>query len=775
MDHAPQKRVLPVIAFFAFLGILYLLVSTSTRVDGPYLPTTTSRHSRFHAPKSNVWTELTADEAEELFNFLYNGPNSLNLTRTPTFSGWENTVRSIQLLQPNKSDVISYLDHSASPPSRWAHVIVTERAQPLARAAEYMVGPLNQGGPMTALPLTYCYNSGRNYINVNSASDPDAVFFVFSVIANISDITMDLLGAKADPKKFPFSDQNSLIPIMIQTKSTDDHYVYWMALLRMGGTEGEWGLLPQGIYIKFETSGRDSKDWRALQWAYNSVLYDSEDAFRAAWRSPDFVKLQPSLPGSWSDPENLSADSIGHSLPPSLISQRQMLEPGYQLDVKQGYVSWMNFTFYLSSNMYTGLSLFDIRFNDSRIIYSIGLQEALSHYAGSDPVPGGLYSFDALFGMGRLTSELVPGYDCPAYADFLNTTYYIGDEPFVIDKGICIFEYTADHPISRHTSYSSTTATQNTYLTLRTVATVGNYDYTIDFVFYIDGTIEVKYRASGYILAAFYPPFASPLTSPNQSSTAAPNEYGYHVHDSISSSLHTHVLNFRADLDIAGPLNTLSQINVSPQTTSFPWDHPEYSTRNTMHLTTTLVDTERALNWHAEDLYVVLNNDSANAWGEKRGYRIMPGAMPGVPVHLAVKNSTALGNSARWAESDLFVLRHHDNELASSAPMSWYSPQEPLIDFSKMLNNESTIQQDLVVYFNLGNHHVPTTQDIPNTLMHTTGSSVMFTPFNYFDRDISGRSASSVNVDRSTSAQKGGERRLRQQIGFSNWPIWGMG
>lgn len=93
-----------------------------------------------------------------------------------------------------------------------------------------------------------------------------------------------------------------------------------------------------------------------------------------------------------------------------------------------------------------------------------------------------------------------------------------------------------------------------------------------------------------------------------------------------------------------------------------------------------------------------------NAWGEK---------------HLAIINSTALGNPPRWAESDLFVLRHHDNKLAPSVPISWFSPQDPLIDFRKILNNESKLQEDLVIYFNLGNHHAPTTQDIPNTLIHT--------------------------------------------------------
>ena len=169
---------------------------------------------------------------------------------------------------------------------------------------------------------------------------------------------------------------------------------------------------------------------------------------------------------------------------------------------------------------------------------------------------------------------------------------------------------------------------------------------------------------------------------------------------------------FRADLDIAGTLNTLSHINISPYMSSSPWDQPEHATRNTIHLTTTPVDTERALNWHTDDFYVALNNDSENAWGEKRGYRIMPGTMPGtmpgVPAHLAIINSTALGNSARWAESDLFVLRRHDDEIASSVPESSFSPEDPRIDFNRMLNDEFTIQEDLVVYFNLGNHYVPT-------------------------------------------------------------------
>jgi primary-amine oxidase len=51
-----------------------------------------------------------------------------------------------------------------------------------------------------------------------------------------------------------------------------------------------------------------------------------------------------------------------------------------------------------------------------------------------------------------------------------------------------------------------------------------------------------------------------------------------------------------------------------------------------------------------------------------------------------------------------------------------------------------------VLYFNLGAHHIPHSGDIPNTLMHTSASSVMFTPFNFHDRDPSRRSVHGVTM-----------------------------
>jgi primary-amine oxidase len=82
--------------------------------------------------------------------------------------------------------------------------------------------------------------------------------------------------------------------------------------------------------------------------------------------------------------------------------------------------------------------------------------------------------------------------------------------------------------------------------------------------------------------------------------------------------MHDHGLNFKADLDIAGTANTLYRIDVAPYHHQYPWDS---TVRSTMHLVHSAVEKERGLDWpyNSGALYVVLNNDSTNAWGEKRG------------------------------------------------------------------------------------------------------------------------------------------------------------
>lgn len=245
-------------------------------------------------------------------------------------------------------------------------------------------------------------------------------------------------------------------------------------------------------------------------------------------------------------------------------------------------------------------------------------------------------------------------------------------------------EYTADHALQRHTAASHVTVSRNTYLIVRSVSTMGNYDYTIDYIFYLDGTIEVKVRASGYIFAAFW-------------AEGKEDEYGYRIHDALASSMHDHVINFKADLDIVGTNNTLMRVGIEPITRDYPWEEEEMGSRNTMHLVHRPFETETGFDWpkNSGEMYIVVNDNETNAWGENRGYRITGGTGMGNPSHLTILNSTTLGVSAEWASNDLWVVKQKDTEPMSASSLNYYEPKTPLVDFSKFVNGENLINEDL--------------------------------------------------------------------------------
>ncbi len=72
---------------------------------------------------------------------------------------------------------------------------------------------------------------------------------------------------------------------------------------------------------------------------------------------------------------------------------------------------------------------------------------------------------------------------------------------------------------------------------------------------------------------------------------------------------------------------------------------------------------------------------------------------------------------------------------------------DPPVDFSRFFDSESLEQEDLVVWLNMGMHHVPHTGDLPNTVMTSAHAAIKLVPSNYFAGDPSIRSRSRVRVN----------------------------
>lgn len=731
-----SQRLLSVLSSAAVLIFLTVYLSSSWTPAEDTPKAELPEENIFHAPHPNPWAELTTQEANDIYTFIYSAYPELNLTSSPR-TGEENHINFIELLRPNKTDTLHFLAGDSDQPQRYAKVAITQTINEETYVYYNILGPLPVSAVSEMVPLTFPFPSGLNYVK-----NPVPSYGVFqqwgmALGANISDITRELLGAVTkteDSSIGPDTLTVNMRPTFIKNGTVE----FWIGFMRLGPHSSAWSILPQGLFAKVQTSNKRRDDWSVFEWYYNGIFYATAEELRKAMKEPGFEKATKNLDGTWTEIEDFDATPPGRELPPPVMIQPTGAR--YKLDKKEGYVSWMGFEFYIASSQTTGPALFDIKFNGDSVMYELGLQEAMAHYAGDDPIQGGQEFLDTFFGMGKFAFELVPGYDCPAYADYLSTTYHISEKPWTNPNSICIFEYTADHLLQRHTSQYQVSLSRQTYLVVRSVSTVGNYDYTIDYTFYLDGTIEVKVRASGFIFAAFF----------NADRHNSKDKYGYRIHDAAATSMHDHVINFKADLDIAGTSNSFVRVAVEPTTRSYPWEQPEVPVRNSMMLVNDPLTHESALDWpkNSGSFYTIYHADKTNAWGERRGYRITPGTGMGTPPHLTIRNSTTLGASARWSEHDVWVLRSKDSEPRSADPLNYLSPHDPIVDFDKLANGEKFEEEgdDLVLYFNLGAHHVPHAGDIPNTLMHTSASSVMFVPHNFHDRDPSRRTVQSVRL-----------------------------
>ncbi|KAF1812382.1 membrane copper amine oxidase [Eremomyces bilateralis CBS 781.70] len=679
------------------------------------------------APKENIFAGLSDVEAASVVAFLFD-QKTLNLTTSDEAGSWDNTITLVELLQPNKTAALSYLDGNGTPPVRYAHVMLNCRSTEEPYYQDLTVGPLPiSNGTTTIAALEYPYTRKTEGKVRNLDADADEALYadwLYVIAAEIQDITLDWFGGVAVGE-----DNDTLSVWGIDPLWQDDGIIRWDQFWNTPTGDFDSGtLLPTGLYFGSNVTGRDASQWELLGWYYNGIYYKTTEDFKAAYASPDFVKHNPNVDGDWA-----WTDHLGSSPEQDVIAPPVSVAPSgsrYAVDVPQKYVKWMDFEFYISFNRDLAMQLHDIKYKGERVLYELGLQEALAHYAGQDPTQSGTAYLDSFYGFGPYSFELVAGYDCPSHATYLDTQFYTGETTHTHKNSICLFEKEAQHAMSRHSTGSYVTVNKNIYFTVRNICTIGNYDYMFSYEFYMDGSMKVEVRASGYIQSAFF---------------ANNDDYGYQIHDSLSGSMHDHVLNFKADFDVLGTSNTLTKTALVPTTETYPWSMGK--SRNTMKLNKTRVvsEDESKLFWdhNSQTQYQIVNLDKPNKYGESRGWRISPSEGT---AHLTVENSSNLQNAANWAKYDFAVTRRKDTEPRAAHAYNSQDVANPPVDFDDFFDGESLEQEDLVVWFNLGMHHVPHTGDLPNTVMTNAHSSVQFSPLNYLMGDAGRESVNMVRV-----------------------------
>ncbi|KAJ3833550.1 copper amine oxidase [Lentinula raphanica] len=683
---------------------------------------------------TNPWASLTVDEITDIQKWLEAPERKLNLTRGSDAALSDNVVYLIETYYPSKADALAYLDGGIAP-ERYSHVIIHHGGLRDPTIMNYIVGPLPIDEGTTMRPLTEIYHESEIPFNARGFVNIEELHGLFKFLSpELSDALEDLFGVtvRGNDNDTLIASSNGPLSFDGTTRKT------WLSLRR--NLPGPW-LLPVNFWQLFDVAGTDPSLWTASKVVFNHQVFGSTTEFLQSYRNGTLIRNPKDLESSRGTPQDYSWSTRKRVGTPRdldhLPGPRSVSFAGLRFRVDRGmqYISWMGWGMYLGFDRDMGLNLWDITLKGERIIYQLAPQEAIAQYAGNDPLQSTTAWLDRHFGMGLAVRDMLPGYDCPHEAVYLPATTHSALGTLVREKAICVFEQDTGRPVTRHTGYMEGEfgAVKGYMLTVRSISVVGNYDYGFDYMFHIDGTIEVRLSASGYLQGGYWDPLQDP--------------YGGRLREHSMGNLHDHVINYKVDFDIAGLENSLLETISSQEVVEQPWleDDEWGHTAIQQKITRQIIKTEdEALLKYPTNFqghYSIVNQNKTNSWGSPRGYAIHAGYNP---IHNTVVGSRRLLNNANWARYNLAVSLRKETEPSSSSMWNMNLPGKPTVDFHKLFDGDNITQDDLVVWVNVGTHHLPQAEDSPNTKTTVAMSSFILTPLNYFDSDISLDSSNAV-------------------------------
>lgn len=702
--------VLLVLLLAVIVVLTCLLLSGSSKAKSCGPPATSDQQAK-HDEQSLVFSDLTPDEFSQVVSFLKK-ELSVDFVDASVANPSNNYIYSVDVQFPKKQEVLDYLDKRKPKPKREALAVVFFGSQPDPTIKEFVVGPLPKP--------TYCnditlkkYNAQlpyhrrpvieNEYRQLHSfmmeKEFPMAPTFMREVLGYIKD--EDFAALTTAPRGFQSGDRNT-----------------WFVLFQNPPGAGFF-LHPVGLEFLVDHRSLNISQWTIQKVFYNGVYFNdmADLEKRYILGNVTVVKMKKITPET----------NIASLKPPrsSTTATPLQYDPhGPRYSVKNNQVLFQSWSFAFGINVNTGLRLFDIKFKKERIVYELSLQEAISVYGSN--APGGMLTryMDGSFGIGRFSFQMVKGVDCPYTATYVDTNHLIESEkPKKMKNSICIFEQNVGLPLRRHYSNFHSLyygGLPNTVLVIRSISTLGNYDYVFDFIFYSNGAIETKVHATGYITSSFF--FAGGM------------EYGNRVGEYTLGTIHTHFINYKVDLDVGGTKNSLVGHDMTFETVKIPWNSK--MTIQRPKITKVVLDNENqtAFPLHAAmPRYLQFASSQKNKWGHERSYRIQIVSFAGDYL----PEASSVGNAMNWARYKLAVTKRKDEEPQSGSPYNQNDPWTPTVRFSDFIDNESIKDEDLVAWITTGFLHIPHAEDIPNTVTAGNGVGFYLRPYNYFNEDPS--------------------------------------
>jgi primary-amine oxidase len=425
---------------------------------------------------------------------------------------------------------------------------------------------------------------------------------------------------------------------------------------------------------------------------------------------------------------------------PSPILVQQPAGPGFTLEGHE--VSWQNWKFHFRIDPRSGLVVSRVRYADNdeerSVLYQGSLSEIFVPYM--DPSEG--WYFITYFDVGEinwgLASSLERGSDCPELASFFDAVY-VNDFgiPRRQARAACLFERETGDIAWRHDSARELIESRaRRDLVLRMIATLGNYDYLVDWVFQQDGSIRIVGGATGVVaVKSVASPTAVAVGTPARFAgsgseafdTVAADAYGRFVAENTVAINHDHFLSFRLDLDIDGTENSLVVDRIIPR--SLTAGSPRKSIW-AVESSVARIESEGKLGISMESpaLWRVTNPVRLGPTGYPTSYHIRPGH---TAMSLLADDDNPQLRGA-FSKSVLWVTPHDESQrFATGLHVTGGSGEDGLPEWTKA--NRSIEQADIVVWYTMGIHHVARSEDWP--VMPIAIHELELRPFDFFARN----------------------------------------
>jgi primary-amine oxidase len=430
----------------------------------------------------------------------------------------------------------------------------------------------------------------------------------------------------------------------------------------------------------------------------------------------------PARPGEYWTPE---AIAVPENVP-TFAGPRTDLKPieitqpeGPSFTVEGNEVRWQKWSLRVGFTPREGLVLHQVGYDDKGrtrpIAHRISISEMVVPYADVAPTQVRKAVFDGgEDGLGKNANSLALGCDCVGYIHYFDAA--VSDSQGTgqtIENAICMHE--EDFGVLwKHTDLRTgrSIVRRSRRLVISQFMTLANYDYGFFWYLYQDGTIQCEVKLTGIMSMGAY----TGDESPRHGAKIAPGLYAPH---------HQHFFNARLDMALDGPLNTVVEVDSHPVPAG-----PENPYGNAWETVSTPLESEsvaqRDLDFAKARSWKVVNESSRNLVGDAVGYKVMPmGAAP----HMFQPDAPAF-RRAGFVAHQLWVTQYDEKERFAAGDYPYQSAGGDGLP-AYVSQDRKVRDEDIVVWYTFGVHHVTRTEDWPVMPVHYTGFSLA--PTGFFD------------------------------------------